>query len=249
MPHAGKGSPPREGGKHQPQKLSSDTISAQYSLKVKRKAATELTSPSWRDNPPLISASPLQALQTKPDFSFPSPCPSNPQCCWHTGTRICTATRLAARSQENIPGGCCWIRSSSYGRLAGSRCYPPLTGRALLGRKAQTHPERCLCSAAQPVQRQHPQPAQGAAVYISPCPRCRKRPGAGMGRSSAPRPAGICRQPAGWRRARARLHFPAGTAQDHGHLGLASDTAAVTLGRGLGAAPAAGASSALVLSG
>lgn len=35
---------------------------------------------------------------------------------------------------------------------------------------------------------------------------------------------------AGWRRARARLHFPAGIAQDRGHLGLASDTAAVTLG-------------------
>lgn len=68
-----------------------------------------------------------------------------------------------------------------------------------------------------------------------------------MGCSSAPRPAGICRQPAGWHRALARLRFPAGIVQDRGRL--ASDTAAVTLERGLGAVPAPGAPSALRLSG
>lgn len=228
------------------QTLSSDRISAKYSQKVKIicKEATELSSPSWWENPPLTSASLFQALQTKPELSFPSPCPNNPQCCWHTHTRIRTGTRPAARPQQNPPGGCCW--SPQF--LPGSRCSPLHTDRVLLETKAQTHPERCLCSPAQPDQHQHPRSAPGAAVYVFPARAGRKQAGAGMGWegwdgmgcSSAPRRAGICRRPAGWRRARARLHFPAGIAQDRGHLGLASDTAAVTLRRGLGAVPASG---------
>lgn len=134
MAHAGKGSPPREQGRGwqtptqlSRQKLSSASISAKCFLKVKIKCkeATELSSPSWWENPPLISASRFQALQTKPEFSFPSPCPNNPQCCSHTDTRICTGTRLAARPQENIPAGCCWSPQLFLRLLSREQMLPP----------------------------------------------------------------------------------------------------------------------------
>lgn len=223
------------------QNLSSDTISAKHSLKVKIKCkeATELSSPSWWENPPLISASLFQALQTKPDFSFPSPCPDNPQCCSHTDTGSAPPHISLRDPRKTFPAG---PRSSSSGCLAGSRCHPLHAHRVLLERKAQTHPERCLCSPAQPVQRQHPQRAQGAAVYISPCPRCRKQQEPGRGAAPLPSLLGFV----GWHGARPGLHFPAGIAQQCSP-GLAPDAAAVTLRRGLGAVPSSGAPSVLVL--
>lgn len=191
MAHAGKGSPPREQGRGwqtptqlSRQKLSSASISAKCFLKVKIKCkeATELSSPSWWENPPLISASRFQALQTKPEFSPFHPPASITRSAVRIQTHGSAQAHVSLRDRrKTFQPGAAGRRSSSYGWLAGSRCYPLPTDRVLLETKAQTHPERCLCSPAQPVQRQHPNCVQGAAVYISPCPRCRKRAGAGMG--------------------------------------------------------------------
>lgn len=152
------------------QELSSDIISAKYSLKVKTKCkgVPELSSPSWWENPLLISASLFQALQTKPDFSFPSPCPDSPQRCSHPDTRIRTGTRLAARPQESIPGGCCWSPRLFPRLPSRERMLPPAHRQGSAGEKSAHSLTPSAASApgpARPAAASRPCPA----VYISPC--------------------------------------------------------------------------------